>query len=127
MIVYKPYHFGERLQAVMQERHINPTKMARLIGLSHGIVFRMLKRKEIDTEKMRLVSLALGHDFVAEFGAISNNTSEAKLAEANNTVLALQNEVALLKEKTAAQQLTIERMELEAKYLRELVEAYKKK
>lgn len=115
------------MREMMRERYINPSEMARLIGLSHGIIFRMLKKRDVDTEKMRWVSLAQGYDFVSEFGATSSNAPTAKVAEANEAIMALQQEVAALKEKTVLQEQTIERMELEARYLRELVEAYKKK
>jgi hypothetical protein len=127
MMVYKDFNFGERLQAVMRERHLNPSELARVLGYSHGVAFRMLKRKDIDTEKLRQVSRALEHDFVAEFGATSNGVKPEGAIEASDKFVALQNEVNGLKAKLAEQERLIEMIELEKKYLRELVEAYKKK
>ena len=127
MMVYKDFNFGERLQAVMRERHLNPSELARVLGCSHGLVFRMFKRKDIDTEKLRHVSRALDYDFVAEFGASSNGLKPEGAIEVSDKFVALQNELRGLKAKLAEQELLIEKIELEKKYLWELVEAYKKK
>ena len=127
MIVYEPYNFGGRLKSVLNERHISPTHFAKMMGIGPGTIFRMFKLKNVDTERMKRVSVALQHDFVVEFGATSPQYKKGSGLLVEEQLKETEKDLLALKEKVAEQVQIIERMNLEAKYLRELVEAYKKK
>ena len=130
MIVYEPYDFGERVKMVMHTRLLTPTGLAKLLGVSHGSVFKMLKMKDVNMEKVRQVSMVLDHDFIAEIGETSGTMKAMRALEVERAFesreASLREELKMLQERLTERERAVEVLELEVKYLKELLVAYKR-
>ena len=64
---YKDIHIGSRIQTVMKEQGRNVTWFAKQICFERSNVYKMFKRKSIDTDLLIKISEVLGHDFLSEY------------------------------------------------------------
>lgn len=124
MISYRDYHFGTRLKAVLFNKHLTVTWLSKRMGVTHGSLFNTIKKKSADLERVKQISMILQHDFVAEIAASGNNYKDNEALQA-----ALKDkdvEIADFQKVIAEQNILIEKLSLEVKYLKEVLVAYKR-
>lgn len=71
-------HIGEKIKKRAKELRIGPTELGEMINTSKQNIYGIYKRKSIDTEMLRKLSVALNCDF---FEFYSFNHSGGKLAK----------------------------------------------
>jgi hypothetical protein len=60
-------HIGERIKARAKELRIGPTELADMINTSKQNVYGIYKRKTLDSELLKKISLALKFDFFSAY------------------------------------------------------------
>ena len=60
-------HIGELIKQVARTQRVGPTELGEKINTSKQNVYGIFKRKSIDTELLRKISLALQHDFFLHY------------------------------------------------------------
>ena len=119
---------------MLSARHITPTAFARKIGVSHVTIFKLLGRKNPDLQWVRKVGVALNYNFFTEIAATGNDFKSNEVMETEfaarqeglmNETARLRNELERLIKEMAAKEVLIEKKDIEIRYLKEVVEAYK--
>lgn len=64
---YNDIHIGSRIQQVMKDQGRNVSWFAKQICFERSNVYKMFKRKSIDTDLLIKISEVLGHDFLSEY------------------------------------------------------------
>lgn len=100
-------HIGEKIKARAKELRIGPTELASLVNTSKQNIYGIYKRKTLDSDLLKKLSLALKHDFFSYYydkqllGIF--NEDQAPYAKKNRSekqeVEALKQELQALKEK----------------------------
>lgn len=67
-------HIGSIIRAKAAERGISETKLAQLILRDHSTVSDIFRRKNIHSEQLLQISIALEYDFFKEYSKILNFT-----------------------------------------------------
>lgn len=75
------YDIGSSIKAKLVEQERSEAWLARKVHCDPGNFNRMLKKHSIDTDLLRRISLAMGYNFVLEYGEVVeqqllNNQSE---------------------------------------------------
>ena len=65
--MYMALHIGERIRLRAKELRIGPTELASMIDTSKQNVYGIYKRKTLDSELIRKISLALKFDFFSVY------------------------------------------------------------
>lgn len=60
-------HIGELIKQVARNQRVGPTELGEKINTSKQNVYGIFKRKSIDTELLRKISIALDHDFFLHY------------------------------------------------------------
>ncbi len=64
------YNIGASIKARLRELERSEAWLARKVHCDPGNFNRMLKKRSIDTDLLRRISLAMGYNFVMEYGQI---------------------------------------------------------
>lgn len=64
---FKDLHIGSRIQQVMKDQGRNVSWFAKQICFERSNVYKLFKRKSIDTDLLIKISEVLGHDFLSEY------------------------------------------------------------
>lgn len=64
---FKDLHIGSRIQQVLKEQGRNVSWFAKQICYERSNVYKLFKRKSIDTDLLIKISEVLGHDFLSEY------------------------------------------------------------
>lgn len=66
----KEYSIGASIKAKLAEQERSEAWLARKVHCDPGNFNRMLKKRSIDTDLLRRISLALGYNFFTEYGHV---------------------------------------------------------
>lgn len=61
------YEFGEAVKKVLKEQERSEAWLARKVHCDPGNFNRILKKRSIDIDLLRRISLALGYNFIHEY------------------------------------------------------------
>ena len=75
---YNDIHIGSRIQQVMKDQGRNVSWFAKQICFERSNVYKMFKRKSIDTDLLIKISEVLGHDFLSEYFYDKGSRNESK-------------------------------------------------
>lgn len=64
------YDFGEAIKRVLKEQERSEAWLARKVHCDPGNFNRMLKKRSIDIDLLRRISMALGYNFIKEYAQI---------------------------------------------------------
>lgn len=92
-------HIGEKIKARAKELRIGPTELASMINTSKQNVYGIYKRKTVDSELLRKISLALKFDFFASYydKQWQKSFQESEVPYQTKATAVLKEEVARLK------------------------------
>ena len=64
------YNFGEAIKRVLKEQERSEAWLARKVHCDPGNFNRILKKRSIDIDLLRRISIVLGYNFIKEYSAI---------------------------------------------------------
>ncbi len=64
------YSIGTSIKVVLAEQERSEAWLARKVHCDPGNFNRMLKKRSIDTDLLRRISLVMGYNFVSEFAQV---------------------------------------------------------
>ena len=64
------YDFGEAIKKVLKEQERSEAWLARKVHCDPGNFNRMLKKRSIDIDLLRRISIALNYNFVEEYAQV---------------------------------------------------------
>ena len=64
------YNIGASIKAKLLEQERSEAWLARKVHCDPGNFNRMLKKRSLDTDLLRRISLAMGYNFVSEYGQV---------------------------------------------------------
>ena len=64
------YSIGASIKAVLAEQERSEAWLARKVHCDAGNFNRILKKRSIDTDLLRRISLVMGYNFVSEYGQV---------------------------------------------------------
>lgn len=118
-------HIGEIIKSKARELRIGPTELGEKINTSKQNVYGIYKRKSIDTDLLRKISNALGHNFFNYY--ITSLEFQNGVGELPDTQLAVVEEKPDVESLLEANQNRIESLRKELHHLAQLSEILKEK
>ncbi|HSZ73021.1 MAG TPA: hypothetical protein VK750_10125 [Cytophagaceae bacterium] len=98
-------HIGEKIKARAKELRVGPTELASMINTSKQNVYGIYRRKTVDSELLKKLSLALKFDFFSNYYDKQWQKSFQEGQAAYNTKAGSPEKEELLKLKVAYQEL----------------------
>ena len=66
----KEYDFGEAIKQVLNEQERSEAWLARKVHCDPGNFNRILKKRSIDIDLLRRISIALGYNFIKDYSVV---------------------------------------------------------
>jgi transcriptional regulator with XRE-family HTH domain len=124
MLAFKEFNIGEHIRKVMKEKGMDGPELARKMKVSSSTVYRLLFNDDPGLSNLKKASVALEHNLLFDIAFTANDKEGYE--QMKNEQEKLQNTIKQLETDLKQKDDKIEKLEMEIKYLKEVVNAYKR-
>lgn len=79
-IADRAMHIGQQIKLILEERGISAIEFAAMIHCNRSNVYDIFQRKSIDTQRLKIISKALQHDFFIDLSKDCFPLSESTIS-----------------------------------------------